>query len=309
VRTKVVRSEEAVKGRELIGTVVPNPSSFGKVQAPMDGRIELAKRGISYVGQRVTSGEVLALLFPTIPVADLGTMQQLSAEVAGKLKIAEQKLGRLTRIAGVIAQKDIDDTKAELEALREQQRVLATKDVDRIELTAPVSGIISVANVRAGQVVTTRDTLFEIVDPERVWIEAISTGVHETTDIGAASAEDADGHDIKLSFIGRAPALRQQSLPLQFKADEVHDGLIIGSAVKVFVRHGGPVRGIVLPDAAVVRAQNGLPQVWEKVSAERFKPLPVKTSPLDGTHVLVLSGIPEGSRVVTEGAELINQVR
>jgi hypothetical protein len=69
------------------------------------------------------------------------------------------------------------------------------------------------------------------------------------------------------------------------------------------------VRGIVLPDAAVVRGQNGLPQVWTKVSAERFEPLPVVTAPLDGAHVLVLSGVPEDARIVVDGAELINQVR
>ena len=125
-------AKTAYRTQELIGTVVPDPSSFGQVQAPMDGRIELAERGIPQVGQRVEAGETLALLSPTIPVADLGTMQQLTAEVIGKLRIAEQKLARLTRIAGVVAQKDIDDTRAELEALREQQRVLAPKDAERV---------------------------------------------------------------------------------------------------------------------------------------------------------------------------------
>ena len=132
VRTIIAKPEEAREARELIGTVVPDPSTFGQVQAPMDGRIELPDRGISHVGQRVKEGEVLALLSPSIPIADLGTMQQLTAEVVGKLRIAEQKLSRLTRIAGVVAQKDIDDTRAELDALREQQRVLAPKDAERI---------------------------------------------------------------------------------------------------------------------------------------------------------------------------------
>ena len=52
--------------------------------------------------------------------------------------------------------------------------VLEPKDAQLIELKAPVSGVISVANVRAGQVVTTRDTLFEIVDPGRLWIEELN---------------------------------------------------------------------------------------------------------------------------------------
>ena len=282
MRTIIAKPEEAREARELIGTVVPDPSTFGQVQAPMDGRIELPDRGISHVGQRVKEGEVLALLSPSIPIADLGTMQQLTAEVVGKLRIAEQKLSRLTRIAGVVAQKDIDDTRAELEALREQQRVLAPKDAERIELKAPVSGIISLANVRAGQVVTTRDTLFEIVDPHRLWIEAIGVAAHAAPDITAAYAKDPDGHSIKLSYVGRAPSLRQQTQSLQFKVDEIHEGLVIGSAVKVFVQQGDAVKGTVLPDAAVVRGPDGLPRVWVKVSAEHFRPVPVRLAPLDG---------------------------
>lgn len=309
VRTVIAEEKPTRRSRELIGTVVPDPSSFGQVQAPMDGRIELSERGISHVGQRVEAGEVLAYLSPSIPIADLGTMQQLTAEVAGKLKIAEQKLARLSRIAGVVAQKEIDDTRAELEALREQQRVLVQKDNELIPLKAPVAGIISVANVRAGQVVTTRDTLFEIVDPHRLWIEAIGGAEHADPDIAAAHALDPENHSIKLAFVGRAPSLRQQTQPLQFKVDETHEGLTIGSAVKVLIQQGKLIDGIVLPDAAVVRAPNGLPQVWAKEGPQLFKPLPVHVAPLDGEHVVILDGVEAGERIVVDGAELINQVR
>lgn len=310
IRTSVATRGTAQTGTELIGTIIPDPSSAGQVQAPMDGQIELAERGISHAGQRVEAGEVLARLAPSIPVADLGTMQQLRAEVEGKLKIAEQKLARLTRVGpGVIAQRDIDDTRAELDALQEQRRVLAPKDIEKITLKAPVGGIISVANVRAGQVVTARDTLFEIVDPARLWIEAVGGGGHERDEIAAAHALDAGGHSIKLSYVGRAPALRQQLLPLLFRIDESHDKLTIGSTVKVVTQGKAAAEGVILPDSAVVLGPNGLPQVWTKISAERFKPTPVRTTPLDGARILVIAGVEDGSRVVVDGAELINQVR
>jgi multidrug efflux pump subunit AcrA (membrane-fusion protein) len=309
IRTLEATPQDARPSRELIGTVVPDPSSFGQVQAPMDGRIELSERGISHVGQRVEAGEVLAYLSPSIPIADLGTMQQLRAEVAGKLKIADQKLARLERIASVVAQREIDDTRAELDALREQQRVLAQKDDELIPLKAPVAGVISVANVRAGQVVTTRETLFEIVDPHRLWIEAISGAEHAAPTIAGAYANDPDGHSIKLSYIGRAPALRQQTQPLQFKVEERHDGLVIGSAVKVFVQQGDPVKGIVLPDSAVVRGADGLARVWVKTGPQQFYPQPIRTAPLDGDNIIVRGGIEDKARVVVDGAELLNQVR
>jgi hypothetical protein len=94
-----------------------------------------------------------------------------------------------------------------------------------------------------------------------------------------------------------------------FGLDETHGNLSIGSTVRVVAARKSAVRGIVLPEAAVVRGSNGMPQVWSKVSAERFAPIPVRTTSLDGSRVLVLSGLPEGSRVVVEGAELINQIR
>src|SRR5690606_37001511 len=147
---------------------------------------------------------------------------------------------------------------------------------EKLALTAPVSGVISVANVRAGQVVSARETLFEIVDPERLWIEANAMAGADETSVEAATALDGAGHAIPLAYIGRAPSLRQQSQPLLFRVNDPHPSLAIGVAIKVLVRGGAAVEGIVMPAAAVVRAPNGLPQVWVKVGAERFAPRPVR---------------------------------
>lgn len=311
VRTTPVVTEKAQPSIELVGTVIADPAYEGRVQAPMDGQIELGANGVSFVGQKVQAGDVLARLAPAMPVYERGTLAQVTADVDGKLRIAEQKLARLTRISGdYIPQREIDDTKTEIESLREQKRVLEPKNAERMELIAPVSGIIAVATVRAGQVVSARDTLFEIVDPKQLWIEAI--GVPSTDDdreVAEATAVDAEGHSIPLTFVGRAPALRQQALPLLFRVEEPHSSLGIGGTIKVLVRHGAPVEGFIVPDGAIVRAPNGLAQVWVKVAPERFAPRPVRTVPLDGERVIVTAGLEKGDRVVTEAAGLINQVR
>ncbi|MEQ1714602.1 MAG: HlyD family efflux transporter periplasmic adaptor subunit [Hyphomicrobium sp.] len=309
VRTRPAIEETVSQTRQLIGTVIPDPSAFGQVQAPMDGQIEVTDRGISFAGQKVTAGEVLAMLSPTIPLADLGTLQQLRAEVEGKLKIAEQKLARISRISNVIAQRDIDDTKAELDALREQKRVLAPKGIEKIQLKASVSGVISVANVRAGQVVSARDTLFEIVDPTRLWVEGIGPDIHSEGEIATAHARDADGHEMKLSYVGRSPALRQQSQPFLFRIEHSQHSQAIGAPVTVLVQTQDRAKGIVLPEGAVVRGLNGLPQVWVKVSPERFRPVAVRTSAIEGARVLAIAGLEPGARIVIGGAELINQIR
>lgn len=309
VRTIVAKSAQATSGEQLGGLVISNPSSAGQVQAPMDGQIELAERGISYVGQKVKAGEVLAALAPSMPVYERGALQQLAADVEGKMRIAEQKLNRLNRISGIIAQKEIEDTQVELDALRVQQRALAPKSAERLMLKAPVDGLISVANVRPGQVVSARDTLFEIVDPQKLWVEAIGAAGHATGDVAGAHAIDDEGHRISLKYIGRAPTLRQQTLPLLFEVEGEHDGLNIGMAVKVVVQRNDTRKGVTLPDAAIVRGASGVSQVWIKIAPERFKAALVRTAPLDGENVLVVSGLEDGARVVTRGAELINQIR
>lgn len=310
VRTAPAATDKAQPGSELVGTVIVDPAYEGRVQAPMEGQIELAGGGISFVGEKVAAGDVLALLAPAMPVFDRGSLQQLTAEVEGKLRIAEQKLARLTRISGdYIPQREIDDTKTEIESLREQKRVLEPKAAERLELKAPVSGIISVANVRAGQVVGARDTLFEIVDPKRLWIEAIGMMGADDGAVSSATAIDGQGHTIPLAYIGRAPTLRQQSLPMLFRVEDPHASLAIGATVRVLVQKGTPVEGIIVQDGAVVRSTNGLPQVWIKMAPETFEPRAVRTSPLDGGSVLVTDGLAKGDRVVVQGAELINQIR
>lgn len=309
VRTEPVERQSAPRTRELIGTVVSDPSAFGQVQSPMDGKIEVTDRGISHVGQKVQAGDVLALLSPTIPLADLGTLQQVRAEVEGKLRIAEQRLARLTRIANVVAQRQIDETQTELDALREQKRVLTPKDVEKFKLVAPVSGIISLANVKAGQVVSARETLFEIVDPARLWVEAIGSDIHGDGDIVAADGLDTEGHVLKLSYVGRAPTLRQQSRPYLFRIDDAHAELSIGAPLKVVVQKSEMAQGFIIPDSAVVRGNNGLPQVWVKVSPERFRAATIRSFQLNGARTLVTAGITEGDRVLITGAELVNQIR
>jgi multidrug efflux pump subunit AcrA (membrane-fusion protein) len=310
VRTLVAKETSAQPATELIGTVIPDPAFEGRVQAPMDGEIELARDGFAFVGQTVKAGDVLAELAPAMPVFERGSLEQMAADVEGKLAIAEARHARLTRIPSAVTQREIEDTETEVKSLRAQRSVLQPKPAQRLLLEAPVSGVISVANVRPGQVVNAKDTLFEIVDPNRLWIEAVGAGgLDDYSAVSKAQAVDGSGKPATLVYVRQAPTLRQHSRPLFFRVEQPAAALAIGATVKVLLQKGEPVQGIVLPRSAVVRGTTGLPQVWTKVGAERFKPLTVRTTQLDGSSVLVTAGLEAGSRVVVEGSELINQVR
>ena len=72
---------------------------------------------------------------------------------------------------------------------------------------------------------------------------------------------------------------------------------------------GKQQQGVALPSEAVVRSPANEPIVWVKASAEHFVPQPVQTQPLDAQRVLVTRGLADNSRVVVQGASLINQIR
>jgi multidrug efflux pump subunit AcrA (membrane-fusion protein) len=310
IRTAVAAETKTQSAAELVGTVIADPASEGRVQSPMDGKIELADGKAAFVGQLVKAGDLMALLSPTMPVYERGYLEQLAAEVDGKFRIAQQRLRRLQSVSqAYVAQKEIEDTLTEIDALREQKYVLEPKSGQKIELRAPVSGTVSVANVRPGQVVSTGDTLFQIVDPKRIWVEAVGPSGQELGKVDAARAITGAGGVVDLQYVGRSPALREQARPLYFQVSSPPESLAIGEIVKVAVTGGDPVEGFVLPEEAIVRGPNGLPQIWEKVAAERFRPVAVKALPLDGANLLVTDGAKPGMRVVVAGAEFISQVR
>ncbi len=58
-----------------------------------------------------------------------------------------------------------------------------------------------------------------------------------------------------------------------------------------------------------VRAGNGRTFVYEHTSAERFEARPVRVEPLDAAGCWWLRGSGPASGVVTQGAELLDQVR
>jgi biotin carboxyl carrier protein len=307
VRTTMTEVSEAARTVEMLGTVVPDPSASGRVQASLAGRVEVANGHLPHVGQTVAQGEVLAILSPTVPVFDRGTTDAQIAEIAGAIEIAEQKVKRHAGLTGIVPQKEIDQVNAELVALKARRAAL--RPVGGPEtLKAPVSGIVAAANVHLGQVVDARETLFEIVDPDKLWIEAIGTELQDVQAILSAKAF-ASGAAVTLSFIGRAPALKQQAQPLLFRVERSGRALAVGRPVAVLAQLKQQHSGVVVPGSAVVRAGNGLPQVWELVSAERFEAIAVRTAPLDGKNVLITAGVKEGTRLVVEGAEFVNQVR
>jgi hypothetical protein len=69
------------------------------------------------------------------------------------------------------------------------------------------------------------------------------------------------------------------------------------------------LRGVALPQEALVRNRAGEWVAWVHVAPERFAPRRVVSEALDARTVAVASGIAPGDQVVVSGASLLAQVR
>ena len=309
VRTLLTGLSETPVALSLAGRVIADPNASGLVQASQGGRVEAPPDGFPALGQRVERGQTLAFIVPVLATQERSSVQASLAELDAQIVIAQQRASRLAGLTGSVSAREIAEARAELEGLRKRRAALAPSLNGREAVQAPVSGVISVASVAAGQMLDAREAMFEIVDPDRLWVEAIAFDAAAVAEVTGAAAVSSAGQVMQVSFVGRGLALQEQGVPLQFRILAPPPGLSVGTPVTVTVQTDRRANGIVLPQDAVVRSTEGPPMVFEKASAERFIPRPVRVEPLDGTRVVVLSGIDSGRLVVSEGAGLIAQVR
>ncbi|MBS3998835.1 MAG: HlyD family efflux transporter periplasmic adaptor subunit [Hydrogenophaga sp.] len=309
VRTLATQAATLPRSFELNGLVAMDPNAGGKVQPLNAGRIEPGPRGLPNPGQAVRKGEVLAYVVSSAAPIDQSNQAAQLAELRAAKSLADKRVVRLKELADTVPRKDIEAAESEAQSLADRIRALGVGVAPREALLAPVSGVIASASAVAGQVVDARELLFEIVDPARLRIEALAFDAGMAADIGGASM--AIGSErVPLQFIGAARSLREQALPLVFRAEgKVLAALAVGQPVRVFVQGKTQVQGIAVPMAALMRNPANQAIVWVKTAPERFEPRVVTTTPLDGVTVAVTSGLQAGDRVATQGATLINQVR
>ncbi|MBR0682903.1 HlyD family secretion protein [Roseomonas eburnea] len=309
VRAAMVDRADAPVALQLVGQVIADPNASGRVQAPQAGRVEAPPAGFPTLGSRVERGQTMAYIVPVLGAQERSGVQATLAELDSQIGIAQQRTQRLAGLAGSVSAREIAEARAELDGLRARRAAVAEGLNGRLAVQATASGFISVVAAVGGQIVDAREPLFEIVEPTRLWVEAVAYDGGMVADIAGARATTAGGLGLDLAFIGRGLALRQQAVPLQFRIVNAPPGLSVGTPVTVTVQTNRRAAGIVLPGEAVIRSAEGPPIVFEMASAERFVPRPVRVQPLDGRNVLVLAGLEPGNRVVTEAASLIAQIR
>lgn len=311
IRTQVTKTEEARKTLALVGRVIADPNRSGQVQSITGGRIVAPESGLPRLGQIVRRGDILATVEQAVPQADRTTIAERVGEIEQQIAMVEAKLKRSRSLAerAIAPQSQVIDFEIELAGLMRRREIVGRIRIEPELLRAPLDGVVSAVRVVAGQVVGSQDVLFQIVDPAGLWVEALSYGDVDLSQLDGASALLPGGKPLSLSFRGTGRALQQQATLVHFAVEDPPATVAIGQPVRVTARNGASVSGIILPRDAVVRGGNGEALVWRHTDPERFEPRPVRTEPFDATRLVIRSGVAPGERIVVRGAEHLNQIR
>lgn len=309
LRTLEATNADASMSTSLVGELIPDPNSHGMVQPSVNGIIRAPEAGWPYIGKSVRREEILARIAPTLELVDHVEIQEQIGELEQSIALVRQKLNRAAKLKGTVAQKEIDDLRLELKELKERRQAIRPILSQHEVLKSPVDGVIAAVNGVPGQVVDAKELIFEIVDPQRLWVRAVAYDSAVVQEMVQAIAIDRRGRTLHLEFVGRGPALLQQAVSLLFRVKSPDGSNMVGEPVEVVLRTRRRVEGVVVPDRAVVPGDNNAPQVWEHRAPEVFVAHDVRTAPLDGDTVLILSGLKAGTKIVHQGAALVSQIR
>lgn len=264
-----VKSGNSVQKTAFTGTIrAVNQSS---IQAQVSATATSVN---AQVGQTVAKGQVLVRLNNQDNAARLAQARANLASTQAQATQARNMMQRKKRLLdqGFISKVEYEqsqvDYQAQLENVRAQQAnvdIAEKADRDGI-ITSPISGVITQRQVEPGQTVALGQTLFEIVDPKRLEIQArVPSDLQSGLGLGSTVEYRIQGNpNVLTAVISRiSPIADQASRQIEFFAtpNETIPSLSIGSFVEGSILSSQQISGQIIPLDTIQDIQNQ-PFVW-----------------------------------------------
>ena len=321
-RLSAVEEREVRPSFEAYGTLRPRMGGVGVVNATTAGRV--FAETMPRLGQRVSRGDTLAWLVPAL--SDQGDFASLDFAVSDsqvRVRQAESEVKRLEGLVrdGVVPARRLTDAQFALEQARAShnaanQRSRQAKGVSTsgrkaagsIPLTAPIDGIIVAIDVPAGLFVESGQSLFQIVDPDPIWLvvdvpEAHVSRLGDVTGVWFTVEGFAQTFEPASQEVATGGMLDSHSrtLPLVVTVDNPDGVLKPGMFANVNVVDGPSRKPLTIPATAVV-IENGILVAYVMKTGESFERRALELGARDGDFVEVKSGVKRHEFVVARGA-------
>jgi membrane fusion protein, heavy metal efflux system len=261
----------------LLGTVNASPQGLAVIQTPQTGKIISLQ---VTPGQKVSRGQVLATIEQQV---DAGTQIDIISQrnsLNAEVKAAKAQYDRLLSIADIAAKKDVTEAKARYEAAVQNLKLFNANvgrnmsNTKSVPLMAPINGVVGTFNYSIGAVVSAGETLFEITNLNKIYIET-QVFAGETSDSGRANGfvaySNYDTAAYKLRMVSTAQAVKteNQAQKVVFEVINPNGKFKIGENIRVLKYGNNRIAQLVVPTAAIADI-NGKPAVFIKDRAEQY---------------------------------------
>ena len=313
IRTQIWSAAASVPV-SLTAEVQVQPTAAVTLTAPEPGRLESAGAAWPLPGRLVHGGDVLAWLHPQIAQRDAARRRAQVADLDQQLVIANLNVDRLS-LQGAVNEDQkqatgniyLEQAVAERDALQHERELVAQSLNERVPLRALVSGRVLAAPARAGDVVAAGQLLFQLADPSRMRLVALSFDGELGERVRAATARLDAGTEVKLVYRGQEPLAGAPGWRLLF---DLADAAALSPGQLVEVRVEAAADGAVsLPTDACAVEADGTTVVWIHRMPERFVLLRLKSCAAGIEAARGGAQPAQGDRLVTSGAGLLSQYR
>ncbi|MGE4181632.1 MAG: efflux RND transporter periplasmic adaptor subunit [Limisphaerales bacterium] len=334
-RTELATRRTISERMRLPGRIRAKPGGSASVTAPVSGQLlPIPEQASVLPGQRVAQGQLLGLLAPNFSEAAtrIAEAEADFATAKAGLEQAEAAYSRTRRLAAEKAKSERELQEAELAVASARARHAAAVGILgtfrqtsenrtvggalQIELRAPIAGVLVSVAAGPGELLSSGQAVFSVINPETVWVEAAipEAQVPRLGSAKQAAIENPEAPGLfipitgenrgRLLSIGAEVNAATRTVPLLYEAANPEGKLRIGQSVTLHVETAQAPNALAIPESALVEEGDEL-VAFVQISGETFEKREIKAGVHDTGFVQVLDGIQEGERVVTKGAYAI----
>jgi len=333
IQTGVVERKPMKRTRTYGGEVMIPPGHAIIVSAPLSGTLRLPSKGVVLPGAIVKKGQPIFELLPLLTPEGRANLSASRVDADGMVNNAQTQveamkiaLDRAKRLLNeqVGSKRMVDDAQAAFDLAEKTlqaakaRRDLFTKVVGDIDsglvtpliVDAPENGLIRSLTASPGQTVPSGAVLFEVVDPNTVWVR-VPVYVGDESELDAAA-------EARISTLSAKPNPKSEparhidappsanlltgTVDLIYQLDNRKTHYSPGQRVGVSIALAGEEESLIVPWASVIHDINGGTWIYEKTADRTYLRRRVIVQYVSGTNAVLTEGPPVGTKVVTAGA-------
>lgn len=307
-------SERPLKGTvRLMGTVISDPGGYARLQPTQTARVIVhPDYPLPLPGQAVKTGQVILAVAPTLTIVESTDQKNALYKAESEISQRRKEVARLEKLGQFSAKKNLENAQAELERALKQKDEITNRTFKPELLKSPIDGFISDFHVRPGEIVTSDRTIAEIVDPNKLLVEAFVFDPDIANQIvgGYIFSPLKPLKTINVKILGISPKVdrEDQAIHVQLKPDKIDSDIKLDMTVEVVGELKETKPTLVIPQKAIAEDAQGA-WVFVHTNPETFEPRKIRIRRQIDDIVEIEEGLVPGERVVIEGAYLLNQAK